>query len=93
MYWRSFVMRCAGSTWSMVGVSSLPGILRDSSYANSATDVCKSALNDMRIPMKTRGSSSVNCWFAWHMMAAFSVRWKCSTTQFALGWWTIVRES
>jgi hypothetical protein len=29
----------------------------------------------------------------WHLIAAFSVRWKCSTSSLALGWWTVVRES
>jgi hypothetical protein len=29
----------------------------------------------------------------WHMMAAFSVRWKHSTSLLATGWWAVVRES
>jgi hypothetical protein len=58
---RSRVMRCAGSTGSAVGVSSSPGILRDSPYTNSDTDACRYALNDVRIPRRTRGSASVHC--------------------------------
>jgi hypothetical protein len=40
-------MRCAGSTGCAVGLSSLPGILRDSPYMSSATDACRYALNDV----------------------------------------------
>jgi hypothetical protein len=84
MCWRSSVMRCAGSTGSAVGVSSSPGILSGSSCTSSATDACKSSLNAVGIP-RTRGSASVHCWSAWHMMAAFSVRWKRSTSPLAGG--------
>jgi hypothetical protein len=58
---RSCVMRCSGSAGSAVGVSSSPGILRGSPYTSSATDACRSALNDVWIPRRTRGSASVHC--------------------------------
>jgi hypothetical protein len=45
------------------------------------------------LPRRTKGSASVQCWSAWHMMAAFSVRWKRSTSPLAAGWWAVVRES
>jgi hypothetical protein len=61
MYRRSCAMRCAGFTWSAVGVSGSPGIRRSSPYTSSATDACRSALNDARIPRRTRGSASVHC--------------------------------
>jgi hypothetical protein len=77
---RSCVMRCADSTGCALGVSSSQGILRGSPYTSSATDACRSALNDVRMPRRTRGSVSVQCWSAWHMMAAFSVRWNLSTS-------------
>jgi hypothetical protein len=35
----------------------------------------ETSLNDVRMPRRTRGSASVHCWSAWHMMAVFSVRW------------------
>jgi hypothetical protein len=95
MCWRSSVMRFAGSTGLADGVSSSPGILRGSLYTSSATDLCMSSLNAMRIPRRTRGSASVSvhCQSAWHMMAAFSVRWKRSTTPLAAGCWVVVREN
>jgi hypothetical protein len=86
-------MRCSGSTGSAVGVSSSPEILRGSSYTSSATNSCRSALNDVRMPRSITGSVSVHRWSVWHMMAAFSVRWKRSTSPLAAEWWEIVRES
>jgi hypothetical protein len=47
----------------------------------------------VRMPMRTRGSTSVHCWSASHMMAAFSIRWKRCTSPLASGWWAVVRES
>jgi hypothetical protein len=84
--WRSSVVRCAESTGSAVRVSSSPGILRGSPYTNSSTDACRCSLNAMRILRRTRGRASVHCWSTWHMMAAFSVRWKSSTSLLAAGW-------
>jgi hypothetical protein len=75
MCWRSCVMRCAGSTGCAVAFSSLLRILSGSLYTSSADDACRSALNAVRMPRRTKGSTSVHCWFAWHMMAAFRVRW------------------
>jgi hypothetical protein len=80
IYLRSSVMRCAGSTGSVVGVSNSPGILSGSPYTSSATDACRSSLNAVPFPRRTRGSASIQCWSAWHMMAAFIVRWKRSTS-------------
>jgi hypothetical protein len=54
-------------------------------YTSSADDACRSALNEERMPRRTRGSASVQCWSAWHMMAAFRVRWKRSTSPLAAG--------
>jgi hypothetical protein len=93
MYRRSFVMRCAGSTGSAVGVSSSPGILRGSTYTSSATDACTPALNYVWMPRGARGSASVDGWSAWHMMAAISVRCKRSTSPLDVGWWAVVEES
>jgi hypothetical protein len=73
---RICVMRWAGSA---AGVSSSSGICRGLPYTSSATDASKSALHDVRIPRRTSGSASVHFWSTWHMMAAFSVRWKRST--------------
>jgi hypothetical protein len=64
--WLSCVMRCAGSTGWSLGVSSSPGILKGSPYTSSATDACRSSLNDVRMPRRTKGSASVQCW-SWHM--------------------------
>jgi hypothetical protein len=86
-------MRCAEFTWSAVGAGSSPGSLRFSPYKSSATDACRSSLNAVRIPKRTRGSVSVHSWSAWNMMAAFCVRWKRSTSLLAAGWWVVVRES
>jgi hypothetical protein len=83
--WRSCVMRCAGSRGWSLGVSSSPGIRKGSPYTSSATDACRSALNDVRMPRRTRGGASVQCWSAWHMMAVFSVRWNLSTSPLAAG--------
>jgi hypothetical protein len=69
MCWSS-VMRCTGSTGSTVGVSSSLGIVRGSPYTSSATYACRSSSYAVRIPRKTKGSSSVHCWPSWHMMAA-----------------------
>jgi hypothetical protein len=80
---RSCVMWFAGST---VGISSSP-------YTSSATGTCRFALNDVRMPRRTRGSHSVHCWSAWHMMTAFSVQWKRSTSPLAAGWWVVVQKS
>jgi hypothetical protein len=85
-------MKCAGSTGSAVGASSSPGILRGSPYTSSDADACRSSLNAVRIPRRTRGSASVQCWSAWHMMAVFSVQWKRSTSPLAAGWWAVVHE-
>jgi hypothetical protein len=76
---RSWVMRCSGSARPAAGVSSSPGMRRGSPYTMSATDACRSALYEVRIPRRTSGSASVHCWSSWHMMAAFNVRWKRST--------------
>jgi hypothetical protein len=92
MYWWSPVKRCAGSTGSAVRVSSLPGILRGSPYMSSATEACRPSLYALRIQRRTRGSASVHCWPLWHMMAAFSVRWKCSTSRLTAGCWAVVHE-
>jgi hypothetical protein len=73
----------ADSTGSAVGVSSTPEILRGSAYTNSATDASRSALNDVRMPRRTRGGASLHCWSASCTMAAFSVRWKRSTSPVA----------
>jgi hypothetical protein len=83
---------CAGSTGSAVGVSSSPGILRGSPYTSSFTDACRSSLNAVQI-LRTSGSAFAQCWSAWHMMAAFTVWWKRSTSLLAAGWWAVVRES
>jgi hypothetical protein len=91
--WRSCVMRCADSIRCVLQISSSPGILKSSQYTSSATDACRSTLNDVWIPWKTRGSASVQCWSAWHMIATFSVRWKRSTSPLAPGWWATVRQS
>jgi hypothetical protein len=72
---------------------SSPVILRGSPYTSSATDVCRSYLYAVRITRRKKESSSVHCWSAWHMMAAFSVRWKRSTSPLAAGWWAVVRAS
>jgi hypothetical protein len=93
MCWRSSVKKCAGSTGSAAGVGSSLGILRGSPYTSSATDARRSSLNAVRIPRKTRGSASVHCWSAWHMMAAFGDRWKRSASPLAAGWWAVARES
>jgi hypothetical protein len=90
---RSWVMKCAGSTGFAAGVNSSPGIRRGSPYTSSATDACRSALYAVRTPSRTNGSASVHCWSAWHMMAAFSVRWKRSTRPLAAGCWAVVLES
>jgi hypothetical protein len=81
--WRSSVMRCDGSTGSAVGVGSSPGIL-----TGSPTYACRSSLNVVRIP-RTRGGASVQYWSAWHMMDAFSVWWKRSTSTLATGWLSV----
>jgi hypothetical protein len=47
MCWSSFVVRCPGSTGCALGVSNSPRILRGSPYTSSATDACRSALNDI----------------------------------------------
>jgi hypothetical protein len=86
-------MRSTGSTGLALGVSSSLGIHKGSLYTNSATEACRSSLNDVPIPRRTRGSASVHCWFAWHMMGAFSVWWKRSTSLLAAWWWALVRES
>jgi hypothetical protein len=86
-------MRCASSTGSAVGVISSLEILRGSSYTSSAIVAYRSAMNDVRIPRRTRGSASFHCWSAWHMMAAITVRWKRSMSPLAEGWWAVVRES
>jgi hypothetical protein len=49
-------------------------------------------LNAVRIP-RTRGRASVQCWSAWHMMPAFGIRWKRSTSLLAAGWWSAVCDS
>jgi hypothetical protein len=90
---RSSVIRCAGFTGSAVGVTSSPGILGGSLYTSSAADSCRSSLNAVRIPRRTSGSASVQCSSGWHMMAAFGVRWKRSTSSLAAGWWAVVPES
>ena len=54
MCWRSSVMRFSGSTGSGAGASSSPGILKASPYTTSATDACRSSLNVVRIPRRTR---------------------------------------
>jgi hypothetical protein len=77
-------MRYAGSTGCLAGVSSSPGICRGSPDTSSATDACKSGLNDVRMPTRTRESASVQCWSAWHMMAAFSVRRNLSASLLAV---------
>jgi hypothetical protein len=82
MCWRSWVMRCAGSTESAVGVSSSLGILRGLPYTSSATNAYRSALkalNAVRIPRRTKGSAYVPC-------PSFSERWKRSTSPLAAGW-------
>jgi hypothetical protein len=58
--WHSCVKRCAGFTESDVGVSSSPAILRGSTSKSSATDDYRSASNHVRMPRRTRGSSSVH---------------------------------
>jgi hypothetical protein len=90
---RSCVTRWAGSAGSAAGVSSSPGIRRGSPYTSSATDPPRSVLYDVQIPRRTSGSASVHCWSAWHMTAAFRVRWKRSTKPLAAGWWAVVLES
>jgi hypothetical protein len=50
MCWRSCVVRCVVSTGCALGVSSSLGILRGSLYTSSATDVYRSALNDVLMP-------------------------------------------
>jgi hypothetical protein len=90
---QSSVMRCAGSIGLAVGVSSLPGVLRGVPYMSSVTDACRSSLNAVQIPRRTKGSTSVHCWSAWHMMAVFRVRWKRSMSLLVAGWWAVVRES
>jgi hypothetical protein len=35
----------------------------------------------------------VHCWSGWHMMAAFSVRWKRSTSLLTAELWAVVLES
>jgi hypothetical protein len=87
-------VRCQ-SPWSAVGVSSSPGILSGSPYTSSATDACRSSLNAVRIPRITRGRASVQCWSAWHMMAALvsggnvpRVRgWRCAGRRTSLARW------
>jgi hypothetical protein len=93
MSWRSCVMRCVEFIGSAIGASSLPGILKGSPYKSSVTAACRPSLNAVRIPRKTSGSASVQCWSAWHMMAAFSVWWKRSTSPLAAEWSAVVRES
>jgi hypothetical protein len=61
MFWRTSVMRSAGSTGLALGVSSSLGILKDSLYTSSATDACRSSLKALWIPRRTRGSASVHC--------------------------------
>jgi hypothetical protein len=39
------VVRCAGPTGSVVGVSSLLGMLEGSPHMSSATDACRSSVN------------------------------------------------
>jgi hypothetical protein len=39
------VVRCAGSTGSVAGVSGLPGMLEGSLYTSSATNACRSSVN------------------------------------------------
>jgi hypothetical protein len=85
MCWHSCVIRCAGSTGSVVGVSSSPGILRGSPYTSSATDVYRSTLKDVQIPRRVRRSTSVQCRSAWHMMVVFSVWLKHSKSPLAAG--------
>jgi hypothetical protein len=85
MCWRSCVMNSTGSMVCVVVVRNSPGILNGSPYTISADDVCRSALNKERIPRRTRGSASVQCWSVWHMMAAFRARWKRSTSPLAAG--------
>jgi hypothetical protein len=84
-------MRCSVSTVSAVGVSSSQCILRGSPYTSSATEACRSSLYAVRIPRRTKGSASVHCWSAWYMMAAFSVRWKRSTSPLAAGLYAVFR--
>jgi hypothetical protein len=79
-------MRCDGSTVLVVGFSSSPGTRRGSPYTSSATDACRSSLKAVRMPSRKIGSASVHRCSAWHMIAAFSVRWKRSTRPFAAGW-------
>jgi hypothetical protein len=79
------VVRWDQSTGLAVGVSSSQGILRGSPYTSSATDAYKSSLNAVRIPRITTGNASVHCWSTWHLMAAFSVRWKRPTRPLAAG--------
>jgi hypothetical protein len=83
MWWQSCVMRCTVSTESAVRVCSLPRIVRGSPYISSATDACRSALNAMRIPRRTKERASVYYWSPWHMMAVLSVQWKHSTNSVA----------
>jgi hypothetical protein len=45
------------------------GILKGSPYTSSATDACRSALKNVRIPRRTRGSVCFQCWSVWRMMA------------------------
>jgi hypothetical protein len=78
-------MRCDGSTVLVVGVSSSPGTRRGSPYTSSAKNACRSSLQAVRMLSRTVGSASVHRWSVWHMIAAFSVRWKGSTRPFAAG--------
>jgi hypothetical protein len=83
--WRSCVMRCASSTGCAIDVSSLQAILRGSPYTSSATNACRFALKDVWIPSRKRGSASVQYWSAWHVITAFSVQWKRSTSPLVAG--------
>jgi hypothetical protein len=85
MCWRSSVMRYAGSTGCLVGVSSSHEIRKGSPSTSSTTDACKSSLNDVWMPRRTKGSASVQFWPAWHMTAVFSVLWNFSTSPLATG--------
>jgi hypothetical protein len=86
MCWRNWVIRCAGSTGYAIRLSNSPRILRCSSYMSSVIDAYRSSLNAVRILRIIRGNASVHCWSLWHMMAAFSVRLKRSTSPLAARW-------
>jgi hypothetical protein len=60
-------------------------LLRGSPYTISAMDTCKSALNAVQILRRTKGSSYVQRLSVWHMIAAFSVQWKYTTSPLTAG--------